>query len=75
MPIHKCATPEELHCRFEWDGRWCGKVVKCPDCGKGINYRLECQPVNCPYFENKRWYKWRGWHPFLYKGEYLKPKE
>ena len=61
-------------CRFVWflwGDKWCGKVIKCPQCAKAINYRLSCQPINCPHYESKKWYKWRGWHPHIYKSDYF----
>ena len=71
--LHNCELRKGKSgdCRLLWSERWCGKVVECPDCGKRVTYRLVCEPKDCPYYEKKVWYKWRGWHSQIYKGEYL----
>lgn len=68
---HNCAKQKiSCGCRFEWGDKldkWCGKVLRCQNCGEKINYRITCLPRDCPHYEKKRWYKWRGWHPGMNK--------
>ena len=74
--MHKCKGVKTKRCKLGWSiggcTIWCGKVVKCPKCGRGLNYRLACVVEDCPYFEKRRWYHlFDGWRPWVDKSEKL----